>query len=64
MSEGTFSRITALLFSAEQDKMITLSKKLKQGTTPVKKEEESKRISVRDKLLVKGNVTIYHIYPT
>ena len=35
--------------------MITLSKKLKQGT-PVKKDEEPKRISVRDKLLVKGKV--------
>ena len=33
--------------------MITLSKKLKSGT-PNKKEDEPKRISVRDKLLVKG----------
>lgn len=32
--------------------MITLSKKLKQGA-PMKKEDESKRISIRDKLLVK-----------
>jgi len=33
--------------------MITLSKKLRAGA-PAKKEEEIKRISVRDKLLVKG----------
>lgn len=32
--------------------MITLSKKLKSGSTP-KKEDEPKRISIRDKLLVK-----------
>lgn len=36
--------------------MITLSKKLKQQSTTGKKEnEENKRISIRDKLLVKGN---------
>ena len=40
-----------------RDKMITLSKKLKQGA-PVKKEEESKRISIRDKLLVKGKFIV------
>jgi hypothetical protein len=35
--------------------MITLSKKLKQQSTTGKKEnEENKRISIRDKLLVKG----------
>ena len=45
-----------LLFTGSIGKMITLSKKLKQQSTapPVKKEEENKRISVRDKLLVKG----------
>jgi hypothetical protein len=40
--------------------MITLSKKLKSGTTP-KKEDEPKRISIRDKLLVKGNVPVLYM---
>jgi hypothetical protein len=39
--------------------MITLSKKLKSGATP-KKDDEPKRISIRDKLLVKGKFLYFH----